>query len=96
MPRLRSAKSMRVVSDRCMASIAAQIHGRVRRMMASGANASSRPSPPQVARCRAVPGRPRSISRSQPGRASGFTSTRSTAVPSTQEGLTSFVYPLYE
>ena len=90
-PRLRSAKSMTVINERCISSIANQIHGRNLRDSASGAKNSSKASAPQVSIRNIPSGRLSRASRTKPGRANGFPRTWAIALPSTQDGLTSFV-----
>ena len=95
MPRLRSAKSMRAISDTWSASIVPHSQGRTRRRSASGAYAISRSSTAQVPAASAGAGSPWNSSRMGPGRASGLSRIRARALPSSQDGLVSFVTPLY-
>jgi hypothetical protein len=74
--------------------MALQIHGRARLNNASGANAISNPRLPHVAHFKNTGGSARRQSRRYPGRANGFESIRSKALPSHHDGLVIFMAPL--
>ena len=95
-PALRSAKSIKVINERCMPSIANHSQGRSLRKIASGAKATSRASALQVAIAISGCGSASTVSRKNVGRASGLLSTCASALPSSHEGLASFIKPLYE
>ncbi len=91
MPTLSSAKSMMASSPTCIRAMRDQIHGRARRHSASGAKPSSSASAPHVATASSPPGSDSNASRIGPGRASGLSRIRTSAVPSSHDGLISLV-----
>ena len=93
-PAVRSGKEMSNNKPRWRHSIALQIHGRALRNNANGANVISNPTLPHVAHFNNPGGTARRQSRRYPGRANGFESIRSKALPSHHDGLIIFMMPL--
>ena len=94
-PAVKSGNEISSSRPRWRHSIALQIHGRARRNNDSGANAISNPRLVHVTHFNNAGGSARSQSRIFPGRASGFESIRSKALPSHHDGLVIFITPLY-